>query len=355
MCPHADPDDKAVSQAASKPRKRTTSRPLSLALQGGGAHGAFTWGVLDALLEDGRFDLRAASGTSAGAMNAVVLAHGLLEGGPDGARDALARFWSAVGGNASLLHVGAGASDGRPSPMASLMLQWSGFLAPSQFNPLGYDPLRGIIEAQVDFERLRAQRRFDLFIAATHANTGRLRLFRTPEVSADAVLASACLPALYKAVEIDGEPYWDGAFAANPPVLPLFAECRMEDVLMVLLSPATHGDTPRTATEIRDRSQALTFNAAFLAEMRSLIHMREFIRRSVVPWLVKEHPVRRKRLHLVADDALMSRLDDDSKSTTSLPFLKTLRDHGRSRVREWLEGDAALVGRQSTVDIALFR
>lgn len=344
-----------MSPAAQKQRKRGRARPLSLALQGGGAHGAFTWGVLDALLEDGRFDLRGASGTSAGAMNAVVLAHGLLKGGREGAREALARFWAAVASNGSLLNLGAGASDGRPSPMASLMLQWSGFFAPTQLNPLGYDPLRDIVEQQVDFERLRAQRNFDLFIAATHANTGRLRLFRTPEMSADAVLASACLPALYKAVEIDGEPYWDGAFAANPPVLPLLAECKVEDVLMVLLSPVTHGDTPRTASEIRDRSQALAFNAAFLAEMRSLIRMREFMQRSIVPWLVKEHPVRRKRLHLVADDALMAGLDDDSKSTTSLPFLETLRDHGRSCAQKWLETDARSVGKASTVDIASFR
>ncbi|MBB1471597.1 patatin-like phospholipase family protein [Luteimonas sp. MC1782] len=341
--------------APRKRRTRATARPLSLALQGGGAHGAFTWGVLDALLEDGRFDLCGASGTSAGAMNAVVLAHGLLEGGRDGARDALSRFWSAVGGNASLLHVGAGASDGRPSPMASLMLQWSGFLAPAQFNPMGYDPLRDIVEAQVDFERLRAEPGFDLFIAATHANTGRLRLFRTAEISADAVLASACLPALYQAVEIDGEPYWDGAFAANPPVLPLLAECRVDDVLMVLLNPATHGATPRTASDIRDRSQVLAFNAAFLAEMRSLVRMREFMRRSIVPWLVKEHPVRRKRLHLIADDALMARLDNDSRSTTSLPFLETLRDHGRSCAQAWLAGDAISVGKRSTVDVAGFR
>ena len=341
--------------STAKPRKRGSARPLSLALQGGGAHGAFTWGVLDALLEAGRFDLRGASGTSAGAMNAVVLAHGLLEGGPDAAREALARFWTAVASNGSLLNVGAGASDGRPSPMASLMLQWSGFFAPTQLNPLGYDPLRTIVEGQVDFERLRGQRGFDLFIAATNANTGRLRLFRTPELSADAVLASACLPALSPAVVIDGEPYWDGAFAANPPVLPLLAECRVEDVLLVLLSPTTHGGEPRTAAEIRDRSQALAFNAAFLAEMRSLIRMREFMRRSVVPWLVKDHPVRRKRLHLIADEALMARLDDGSKSTTSLPFLETLRDHGRDSAQAWLEADAASVGKRPTVDIASFR
>src|SRR5690606_23527002 len=138
-------------------RNQGAPRRVSLALQGGGAHGAFTWGVLDALLEDGRLDLRGASGSSAGAMNAVVLAHGLLEGGAEAAREALARFWTAVGGSAPLLQAGAGSMDGRPSPMASLMLQWSGFLAPSQFNPLGYDPRRDIVEAQVDFERLRAQ------------------------------------------------------------------------------------------------------------------------------------------------------------------------------------------------------
>lgn len=334
--------------------KRKKSRPMSLALQGGGAHGAFTWGVLDALLEDGRLDLRGASGASAGAMNAVVLAHGLLDGGADGAREALARFWTKVGGSTSPLYAGASASDGRPSPMASMMLEWSGFFAPAQFNPLRYDPLRDIVEAQVDFDRLRAQRGFDLFIAATNANTGRLRLFRTAEVSADAVLASACLPALYQAVVIDGEPYWDGAFAANPPVLPLLAECRVEDVLLVLLSPSSHGAEPHTASEIRDRSQALAFNAAFLAEMRSLVRMREFMRRSILPWLVKEHPVRRKRLHLVADDELMARLDGDSKSTTSLPFLEMLRDRGRSCAQAWLAAEADGVGRRSTFDIADF-
>ncbi|MEN1957844.1 patatin-like phospholipase family protein [Luteimonas changyuni] len=344
-----------MSKARTTARNQRAPRRVSLALQGGGAHGAFTWGVLDALLEDGRLDLRGASGSSAGAMNAVVLAHGLLEGGPEAAREALARFWTAVGGSAPLLQAGAGSVDGRPSPMASLMLQWSGFLAPAQFNPLGYDPLRDIVEAQVDFERLRAQRRFDLFIAATNANTGRLRLFRTPELSADVVLASSCLPALYAAVEIDGEPYWDGAFAANPPVLPLLAECRVDDVLMVLLSPVSHGELPRSAADIRDRTQALAFNAAFLAEMRSLIRMREFVRRSVVPWLVKEHPVRRKRMHMIADDELMARLDNDSKSTTSLPFLETLRDHGRAKAQEWLDAHAAEVGKRSTVDIATFR
>lgn len=338
--------------ATGKPKK---PRPLSLALQGGGAHGAFTWGVLDMLLEDGRVDLRGASGTSAGAMNAVVLAHGLQQGGREGAREALERFWTAVAGNGSLLGLGAGASDGRSSPMASLMLQWSGFFAPAVFNPLGYDPLRGIVEEQVDFERLRAQRRFELFIAATNANTGRLRLFRTSELSADAVLASACLPALHRAVRIDGEPYWDGAFSANPPVLPLLAECRVEDVLLVLLSPTSHGDEPRTATEIRERSEVLAFNAAFLAEMRSLVRMREFMRRSILPWLVKDHPVQRRRLHAIADEELMARLDDDSKATTSLPFLQTLRDHGRERTREWLDAHAAAVGRRSTVDIAAFR
>lgn len=343
------------ASSKAKPRRRGSVRPISLALQGGGAHGAFTWGVLDALLEDGRLDLRGASGTSAGAMNAVVLAHGLQDGGPDGAREALARFWAAVGGSAPMLHAGADSSSGRPSPMTSLMLQWSGFFAPSQFNPLGYDPLRDIVEAQVDFERLRKQRDFELFIAATNANTGRLRLFRTADLSADAVLASACLPALYRAVQIDGEPYWDGAFAANPPVLPLLAECRPADVLMVLLSPASHGGEPRTSAEIRDRSQALAFNAAFLAEMRSLVRMRDFVRRSIVPWLVKDHPVHRKRMHVIADDELMAGLDDASKSTTSLPFLETLRDHGRARAQAWLGAHAREVGKRSTVDIATFR
>ncbi len=326
--------------------------PVALALQGGGAHGAFTWGVLDALLEDGRVDIRGASGTSAGAMNAVVLAHGLLEGGADGAREALAGFWGAVADSGALMMTGASAIDGRPSAMTAMMMQWSSFFAPTQLNPLGYDPLRTILEPRVDFERLRGARTIDLFIAATHANTGRLRLFRNKELGIDAVLASACLPALYRAVEIDGEPYWDGAFAANPPVLPLLAECTVGDVLMVLLSPMSHGPTPDTVAEIRDRSQQLAFNAAFLTEMRSLVRMRDYLGRFPWPGTAEQRRVRAKRLHMIADDTFMAGLDEHSKSTTSRPFLEMLRDQGRAQAQAWLAAHHAALGRASTVDIA---
>ncbi|MFC2974304.1 patatin-like phospholipase family protein [Azotobacter bryophylli] len=327
-------------------------RPVNLALQGGGAHGAFTWGVLDALLEDGRLEFEGISGTSAGAMNAAVLAHGLLKGGRDGAREALERFWRAVAGSAPILSAGADAEDGSLPPSIRIMLYWTQQLSPEQFNPFGLNPLREIIATQIDFERLRAASPLKLFIAATNANTGRLRLFRTSELSAACLLASACLPSLHHPIEIEGEPYWDGAFSANPAVFPLFYECVSADILLVLLSPPVHGTTPRTGEDIRRRAQELAFKSTFLREMRSFSHAREFVGRSLMPLGRLERRLRELRMHLIATDDLANRLAVESKLTTSLPFLEMLRDQGRSRALEWLSRHFRAIGRHSSVDIA---
>ncbi|MGH8829606.1 MAG: patatin-like phospholipase family protein, partial [Polaromonas sp.] len=197
---------------------------MNLALQGGGAHGAFTWGVLDGLLEDGRMDFEGVSGTSAGAMNAAVLANGLMSGGRDGARAALEKFWTGVADSLPF-EVAVPSMDGQNVsllPALKLMLHWAHYFSPQQLNPLDLNPLRDILCAQVDFERLRTHSPVKLFIAATHANSGKVRLFRSPEISADSLLASACLPTMARPVEIDGEPYWDGGYSANPAVYPLF-------------------------------------------------------------------------------------------------------------------------------------
>jgi NTE family protein len=243
---------------------------LALALQGGGAHGAFTWGVLDALLEHCPHPIGSLSGTSAGAMNAVVLAHGLLDGGRDGARDALARFWGAVGRCVPFewLTVGEGPRT-TLTPLARWWMQWSRLVSPYQRNAPEADPLRTLVSAHIDFDRLRTTPGPALHIATTEAATGRLRLFTRDELHLDALMASACLPMLQPAVMIDGCAYWDGGYSANPAVFPLVDERDTTDILIVTLSPWAFHDTPTTAAEIQQRAMDIAFNAAFLREMRA--------------------------------------------------------------------------------------
>ena len=246
------------------PRRPDTQKPsLSLALQGGGAHGAYTWGVLDRLLEAGiRID--GISGTSAGAMNAVALAHGWTAGGADGARAALADFWQAVGDSVpfhvELLNSLNSTTDGAlPTPM-NVMMGFMRLFSPYQLNPFELNPLRDVVRAQFDFERLRCDCPLKLFIAATTVRTGKVRLFHTAELSEAALLASACLPTLHHAVEIDGEHYWDGGFTANPAIYPLLYECTTPDILMVLLNPLQLDEAPRSAEDISARSIELGFS-----------------------------------------------------------------------------------------------
>ncbi len=246
-------DTADMSWFSTRPFARSFGQPsLGLALQGGGAHGAFTWGVLDALLEDGRFPISAISGTSAGAMNALALAHGQLRGGAEAARESLGDFWRAVGTQLpfEMLMIGPTDSPGLAPGMRALM-HWTRLLSPYQLNPLGLNPLRDVLEAQIDFKRLRSSRAPRLFIAATHASTGRLRLFGNAELSVEAALASACLPTVHHAVMIDGEPYWDGGYSANPALFPL-VRCGVADLLIVSLSPLDYGETiSRSATPQR--------------------------------------------------------------------------------------------------------
>ena len=202
--------------------RRTLTRqapPLNLALQGGGAHGAFTWGVLDALLAEPRLSFEGISGTSAGAMNAVILTEGWRKGGRDGAREALGRFWSALGKSPGMrmLVQGSGESIGISST-GKFLMQWAGMFTPAQLNPMDLNPLRDLLKKHVDFEALCKDSPFKLFIAATQANSGKVRLFRETELTTDVLLASACLPKMHRAVTIEGEPYWDGGYSANPAV-----------------------------------------------------------------------------------------------------------------------------------------
>ncbi|MCB4360657.1 patatin-like phospholipase family protein [Quatrionicoccus australiensis] len=325
---------------------------LNLALQGGGAHGAFTWGVLDALLEDGRIGFEGVSGTSAGAMNAACLAQGLMAGGRDGARQALADFWTAVAKSSPFDQSRQSAG---MAPAMKMMLQWTEHLSPEQLNPLDLNPLRDIIGQQIDFARLRRESPVKLFIAATHANSGKLRIFKNHELSVDALLASACLPTIHRSVIIDGEPYWDGGYSANPAVFPLFYECTAADIMLVLLTPLRYSETPETAQDIRVRLRELAFNATFLREMRMFAHLRDQVGESWLPdWLPLnrfEQRMKRLRFHAISADALLGALPAESKLTVNREFFESLRDDGREHARAWLASYWPSIGRQATLDL----
>ncbi len=336
--------------------KMSQTTLINLALQGGGAHGAFTWGVLDALLEDGRFAFEGVSGTSAGAMNAVCLAHGLMQGGNQGARDTLRAFWTAL---ADLAPMPTAAQPGSSFSPMKLMLQWTNYLTPEQINPFDLNPLRDIVEARFDFARLRRDCPVKLFIATTHANSGKLRMFGNDELSADVLLASACLPTLHRTIHIDGEPYWDGGYSANPAVFPLFYDCRSPDILLVLLTPLRYNETPETAEDIRTRLRELAFNSTFLREMRMFAHLHDHIASPNLPdWVLDKLPIARferrmaaLRFHAISAEQVLGEMPSDSKLTVNHEFFDMLFAVGRAHARRWLAEHGDSVGQRPTLDL----
>ena len=325
--------------------------PIALALQGGGAHGAFTWGVLDALLEQVSFEVCSISGTSAGAINAVVMADGLLRGGRDTAREALDAFWRALGRAVPWDALGLARDGERLSLAGRWMLQWAQAMTPAQRNPLQIDPLRDLLARQVDFDRLRKQNALRLTVAATHANSGRMRLFAGAQLTLEAVMASACLPMMQPAVLIDGEPYWDGGYSANPALSPLLHDDRARDVLLVMLSPWSLGEEPRTVDEIRTRATEIAFNAAFLREMRTLAEATTWARKAFWPGPL-ERRLRSLHWHVIDGHGALAGLPVDSKLIAHPELLERLRDAGRARAMLWLGEFGQTVGRRSSADLA---
>lgn len=333
------------------------TKVVTLALQGGGSHGAFTWGVLDRLLEDERIGIEGISGASAGAMNAVVLAHGFTRGGREGARQALKDFWEAIATKAPFNAMGESPSAaagtgslGSAAPLQAFLFM-TRFFSPYQLNPFDANPLRDILVSQVDFERLRGGCGIALFIAATRVSTGTLRLFRTRELTIDALLASACLPSLHHSIEIDGEAYWDGGLSANPPVLPLLRECSANDMIMVLLHPAPSTETPSSADEISRRLTEISFTSAFFAEIEGLAVAKRDAERE---WISLGRPQRRLRrfhTHLIDSREFMSRLSTLSKANTHSSFIEALHDEGRNRAELWLESSFHLIGASSSCSL----
>ncbi len=327
--------------------------PINLALQGGGAHGAFTWGVLEGLLDDPRVRFEGISGSSAGAMNAVVLAHGWMQGGRDGAREALADFWAAVGRQMPPAMVTQDANqDFGLSASTRWFANFASYFTPTQINPLALNPLRDLVERQIDFERLRSACPFKLFIGATHAGSGKVRLFREHELTADILLASACLPKIHHVVEVDGEAYWDGGYSANPAIYPLFYDCEASDVLLVLLSPLQREKTLDSVEAIETRIAELGFTAHFMREMSLFARAAEFARPSFLAIGRLERRLHRMRFHMVDASEIATLHRSDTKMLAHAPFLEMLREQGQVRAAEWVVRHFDRVGRASTVDVA---
>jgi NTE family protein len=325
---------------------------VDLALQGGGAHGAFTWGVLDRLLEESWLGIDGISGTSAGAMNAVVLAHGYMMNGAAGARAGLEDFWHKVSRAARFspfqrnpLDVLLGRWTLDHSPFFIAMDMMARVVSPYDVNLMGANPLRGILAETVDFGLL-SQSPIKLFITATNVRTGRGRVFRNNEITPDVLLASACLPTMFQAIEIDGEIYWDGGYAGNPTVTPLVRECKSHDTILVQINPVERPGTPRSAREVLNRLNEVSFNAVLLKELRMIALLR------AVAHPVDDEGARwaSMRIHRVASDVMLD-LGYSSKLNAEWPFLTMLRERGREAGNEFLAAHSGDLGKRSSLEL----
>jgi len=330
---------------------------INLALQGGGAHGAFTWGVLDRILEDDRLHIDGVSGTSAGAMNGAVMVSGHIAGGNAGARKTLDRFWESVSalGVLSPIHASwydraIGNWDLDESPASVWLDTLSRLVSPYQTNPLNLSPLSDLLAELVDFEGLRKGDGVRLFVSATNVNTGKIRVFERKELTRDMLLASAALPTVFQAIEIEGDAYWDGGFMGNPAIFPLIYGCDSRDIVIVQVNPLTRQGVPKTAGEIMNRLNEITFNASLMREMRAIAFVLKLL--DQVPGDI---PVigglKRMHVHLIEDEAAMESLGVASKLNTDMDFLLYLKRLGRETAERWLGENFDSLGHRSTVDI----
>ncbi|MDJ0895884.1 MAG: patatin-like phospholipase family protein [Alphaproteobacteria bacterium] len=344
--------DRAVSPA--RGRAKPAIKKINLALQGGGAHGAFTWGVLDRILEDERLEIEAISGTSAGAMNAVVVADGLMKGGRDGARQAMQTFWRAVSdaGRGSPIQrtpidvfMGNWSLDTSPT---YLMLDLLNRLAsPYQLNPLNLNPLRDLLEQQIDFDTVRACEKMKVFVSATNVETGRVKVFDRKQLNSDMVMASACLPFMFQAVEIDGVPYWDGGYVGNPVLFPFFNACGSRDVVLVQINPLVRKGTPQSARDILNRVNEITFNSSLMAEFRAI----SFVSRLIDEGRLEATDYKQVLMHRISADEHLKPLSASSKLNAEWAFLQHLFEIGRNSSEAWLKEAYPALGQHSTVDV----
>ncbi|HSE76670.1 MAG TPA: patatin-like phospholipase family protein [Alphaproteobacteria bacterium] len=331
------------------------AKQISLALQGGGTHGAFTWGVLDRLLADERIDIRAISGTSAGAMNGAMLTYGMMEGGREGARAALSRFWRKVGETARFSPfqptwldqlLGEGGLDFSPPYVAADFL--SRVMSPYETTLFDMNPLRELLSQYCDFDRVNACRSPQLHVCATHVLSGKIRVFAPGEITVEAVLASACLPHMFRAVEIDGEYYWDGGFVGNPPMYPLIRPDLPADMVLVAVNPIHIDRLPRSAREIIDRTNEISFNANVMREMRTIDLITRMLEKG---HLGTDAEKRRLHLHMIGAERDMARYGASSKFNAHPEFLDQLFALGRRTAEAWLKQHYGRLGSASTLDV----
>jgi NTE family protein len=343
---------------ATEQRGSANTKRINLALQGGGAHGAFTWGVLDHLLTDERLSIEGISGSSAGAVNAVMLADGLARGGREEARKRLADFWRAASSTGNLPSLQRTALERLLSftPLEGTPVQaWfdalSHYFSPYDVNPLNINPLKDLIEHFVDFATLRACTDLQIFIAATNVQTGRVRIFSRDKITADAVMASACLPLLFRAVEIDGVPYWDGGYLGNPVIFPFFGSTQTEDVLVVQINPLMRRETPTSSSEIMNRINEITFNSSLVSEYRAIEFVARLIDQGKLPRGLGPGQYRRINVHRIVLDRFGTHFDSHSKLSTDYDFFEMLRVSGRRAARRFLDEHFGDIGVKSTIDL----
>jgi NTE family protein len=335
-------------------RNQADQKLINLAIQGGGSHGAFAWGAIDRLLEDGRVAAEGIVGTSAGAMNAAVTAYGLTQGGNEGARAALQRFWRAVAekGAYSILRpswvdrlINPGSMDFSPGWL--MMDFFSRMTSPYQTNPSNYNPLREILTDQIDFEQLRRSSSVKLFTCASNVTTNRLRIFERSEMTVDKVLASACLPTVFQAIEIDGAYYWDGGYMGNPPIFPLIYNCTSPDVVLIMINPIQTDEVPKSAQAILDRINTLSFNSSLMREMRAIA----FISRMIDKGFDDDGRMKKVFMHCIDAEQELRTLGVSSKVNVEWSFLTWLFELGRQQADVFLRDHFDKIGNQSSVDI----
>ncbi len=340
--------------------KKTTSpgsdnkevKKVSIALQGGGSHGAFSWGALDRLLEDGRFEIQGLTGTSAGGMNAVAVTQGLMKGGNQQAREELRAFWSRisdVGKNSSLNQRGPidkklGKFTMYNSPGYIMFDYLSRMFSPYELNPLQADPLKDVLVKSFDFEALREYKGCKVFLCATHVYTGKLRVFSIEELKIECLLATACLPTIHNAVMVDGDYYWDGGFIGNPVFFPLIYNCETPDIILIKLNPTVRNKLPTTSREIADRLNEISNNASVVREMRAISFITDLIDKG----MLDKEKIKRVNMHLIEDEDAFQDLGWSSKLNTEWEFLTHLFEKGRASADAWIKENYDNVGKKTT-------
>jgi NTE family protein len=341
--------DEQASTARPEPAATAGKKVVNLALQGGGSHGAFTWGVLDRLLEEKRLKFEGITATSAGAVNAVVLADGLAAGGREGAREALRLYWKKVSEISSrgIFKTDKANSDFglENSPGFLFVESLTFFASPYQMNPLNYNPIRDLLAEAINFERVRQQRAVKLFICATNVQTAKAKIFAGKDLGVEHVLASACLPLMMHAVEVDGEFYWDGSYAGNPAIFPLVYDCEARDIIMVHITPAERPGVPTTSPAIMNRTQEISFNTSLIREMRTIAFLNKLIDNDRVSG------AKRMLMHLIEAEDLIRGFSWSSRLNGDWDFLMHLHEMGRERADKWLATNFDHLGKKSTVDL----